>query len=290
VDDRLAGVVVEDAGGDDRRGRGAGQPDPALVDEEDTIGVAVEGEPDVGAHLEHPCTQVRLVLGLDGIGRVVGEGAVELPVHDLEVEGQWLEHGGDDQSTHAVRGVRDDLERAQRIDVDEGPHVGGERTEQVLRADGAVGRGVLDTTGERRLGDLADGTEPRVLAHRPSPRLTELDAVVLRRIVRRGEHRPRGVEGSCGEVQQVGGGQAEVDDIEALRAHAVRERRDHLDPRRPHVPGDEHPCGVGVAATDEAGEADPDGSGDGVVELLRHEPAHVVGLEDLIEVTHGGAP
>ena len=36
--------------------------------------------------LEHPGLEVALVLGLDRVGRVVREGAVELAVHDLEVE------------------------------------------------------------------------------------------------------------------------------------------------------------------------------------------------------------
>ena len=49
-----------------------------LVNEEHPVGVAVEGEPDVGAVFEHRRLQVLLVLGVQRIGRVVREGPVEL--------------------------------------------------------------------------------------------------------------------------------------------------------------------------------------------------------------------
>ena len=62
------------------------RPLALLVDQEHPVGVAVEGQPDVGADLEHPGLQVGLVLRLDRVGRVVGEGAVELAVDDLEIE------------------------------------------------------------------------------------------------------------------------------------------------------------------------------------------------------------
>ena len=72
--------------GDDRRGERAGDELALVVDEEHPVGVAVEGEADVGAGLEHPGLEVDQVLGLDGVGRVVREGAVELAVEDVELE------------------------------------------------------------------------------------------------------------------------------------------------------------------------------------------------------------
>ncbi len=75
--------------------------------------------------------QVDQVLGLDRVGGVVRERAVELREQDLEVEGQLREHAGDDEAAHAVGGVGDDLERPQRREVDEATHVVGEVGEQV---------------------------------------------------------------------------------------------------------------------------------------------------------------
>ena len=59
---------------------------PLLVDEEAAVGVAVEGQPDVGALGDHPGLEVAQVGGLDRVGLVVGEGAVELEVHRHQVD------------------------------------------------------------------------------------------------------------------------------------------------------------------------------------------------------------
>ena len=67
-----------------------------LVDAEDAVGVTVEGEADVGTGLEHAGLEVPEVLDVDRVGLVVREGAVELGVHHLEVEGQLGEHGRHD--------------------------------------------------------------------------------------------------------------------------------------------------------------------------------------------------
>ena len=73
VHDRLARVLGQDARGDDRGGGRARHRLGLVVDEEHPVGVAVEGEPDVGADLEH--------LGLEvargsraGSGRPGGSG------------------------------------------------------------------------------------------------------------------------------------------------------------------------------------------------------------------------
>ncbi len=68
---------------------------------------------------------------MDGIGRVVGEGSVELAEEDPDVEGKPLEDDRDDQTTHAVGGVSHDAQRLEGVDVDEGPHVDGVFLEQV---------------------------------------------------------------------------------------------------------------------------------------------------------------
>ena len=113
VQDRGAGFLGQHALGDDRGGDRAGDRLAEVVDEEDPIGVAVEGEADVGARLEDPRLEVDEVVGVERVGRVVREVAVELAVHDLDVDRQRREHGGDDEATHAVGGVGHDLQRAR---------------------------------------------------------------------------------------------------------------------------------------------------------------------------------
>ena len=199
-----------------------------LVDEEHPVGVAVEGEADVGADLEHPGLEVAQVLGLDRIGRVVREGAVELAVQDLEVDRQALEHGRHDEAAHAVGRVGHDLERAQR------------RPSTKERTWSAKARS-RSSDSRPPAGPVAGGTpsaaialisrRPDVLADRPGAGQAQLDAVVLGGVVRRREHRAGGVEGAGREVHEVGGGQAEVDDVEALR-RAPRRRT----PRRARRP------------------------------------------------------
>ncbi len=148
VQDGGAGLLLEHAHGHQGGGGRTREPHAPLVDHEDAVGVAVEGEPDVGADLADPGAQVPLVLGLDRIGRVVREGAVELRVQDLEVERQGVEHRRDHQAAHAVGGVDHHLERPERRRVDERADVVGEGAEQVERGAGA-------RRGHRRHGSRA---------------------------------------------------------------------------------------------------------------------------------------
>ena len=78
VEDGGPGVLGQHGPGHQGGGERARHRLGPLVDEEDAVGVAVEGQADVGAVLEHRLLQVDEVLGLDRVGRVVGEGAVEL--------------------------------------------------------------------------------------------------------------------------------------------------------------------------------------------------------------------
>ena len=74
------GSLGQLAHGDERRQRRRVDDLAALVDDEAAVGVAVEGQAEVGAVLAHGTLQVAQVLRLDRVGLVVREGAVELEV------------------------------------------------------------------------------------------------------------------------------------------------------------------------------------------------------------------
>ncbi|KAG1649261.1 hypothetical protein GQR58_029159 [Nymphon striatum] len=67
--------------------------------------------------------QVHQVLGLNWIGWVIWECAVEFRIQMIDLERQVCESGWRHEPTHAVGGVDDNLERAQRGDVDEAVQV-----------------------------------------------------------------------------------------------------------------------------------------------------------------------
>ena len=220
------------------------RPWPEFVDHEDSVGVAVEREAEVEATRHHACSQVALVGRLQRVGGMVRERAVELGVHDLEFDaGQPLHHRRHDESAHAVGGVGDDLHRADVGRVDEADHVLDELGEQVLFGAGAALRCRRERrTVEHLFGDPLDVGQPGVDTDRTSTRQAQLHAVVSGRVVRRGEHRARGVERSRREVHQVGRGEADVDHVEAVLEQALRERVEQLRSRRAHVAGDDDPA------------------------------------------------
>ncbi len=207
-----AGVPLEHGGGDDRGGERAGEQLALVVDEEHPIGIAVEGEADVGTGGEHARLEIDLVLGLDGVGRMVRERAVELAVEDIELEGQTGEHGGSDEATHPVGGVGHDLERSELRHVDERVDVVDEGRQGILAGRRSGGRDRREP-GE---GVRTDDLKARLHADRLGAGEAQLDAVVLRRVVRRGELGTRCVEVPRREEELVGRRQAQVDDIDAL--------------------------------------------------------------------------
>ena len=106
---------------------------PLLVDDEAAVGVAVEGQADVGPLGDDPRLEVDQVLRLDRVGLVVGEGAVELEVHRHELDRSVPSRVEDRRrgvAGHAVAGVDDDLEPAAR-DRRQREQVGGVLVEHV---------------------------------------------------------------------------------------------------------------------------------------------------------------
>ncbi len=87
VDDRAAGVLGELAGGDEGGDGGRRDRFAALVDHEAAVGVAVEGEAEVGALGADAGLEVHDVGGVERVRLMVGERAVQLEVHRDEGEG-----------------------------------------------------------------------------------------------------------------------------------------------------------------------------------------------------------
>ena len=76
-------------------------------------------------------------VGIDRIGRVVRERAVEVGEQMVQGHRQPLHDGGHDEPAHAVGRVGDDGERTHGADVDERQHVLDVRLEQVAALDRA---------------------------------------------------------------------------------------------------------------------------------------------------------
>ena len=118
-----------------------------------------------------------------------------------------------------------------------------------------LGRAAGAHSSEQGLGGGLDLGQPGVLADGPGAGQAELQPVVPGRVVGGGEHGAGRVEAAGGEVEQVGGGQPEIDDRPPLRPGAIGEGRGQLDPRFAHVPGHQQRRGPG-----EAGHGHADGT------------------------------
>ena len=148
--------------------------------------------------------------------------------------GQALEHLGHDQAAHAVGGVGDDLAAGVSSDGSTNDTTwsanSSSRSTRRSRARGvAAGAGRSPSSTASAIALIVG--QAGVGADRAGPGQAQLDAVVLGRVVRGGEHRARRVERPGGEVDEVGRHQAEVDDVDALRRARRRRRRPRA--RRP---------------------------------------------------------
>jgi hypothetical protein len=221
VQDRGAGVPFEHALRHERGHQGATHAVGVFVHQEHTVGVAVEGQAQVSSVLDHRALHVFLVAGIDRIRRVVGKGAVELHVQGDQLRGEPFEQLRDHQAGHAVRRVRDDGERSERVEVDESEEMPKVLLEHVpVLHPAAVSR----RRGKVALGDGPDVQQARLLADGPGPGEAELQPVVLRGVVAGREHGPRDVQPAAGEIDHVRRSQPDVHDAGALRQDAAGER------------------------------------------------------------------
>ena len=88
VDDGRARLVSQLAGRDERGEHRRADDLALLVHDEAAVGVAVEGQADVGLVLDDRLLQVAQVRRVDRVGLVVGERAVQLEVQRDQVKGR----------------------------------------------------------------------------------------------------------------------------------------------------------------------------------------------------------
>ena len=200
--------------------------------------------------------------------------------------GQHLEHRGDHQAAHAVGGVGHHLQRLEDRRCRRTSGRGRRRRRAGRRW---CGRPWWRRPGRPVRASSRTSARPESSAHGAGAGQAELDAVVLGRVVRGGEHGAGRVAGAGGEVQEVGGRQAEVDHVDALGADAVAEGVGQLHTRGPHVSRDEDLGHRTPLVEGEVGEGGTDGVATGCVDLIGIGAPNVVRLEDGIEVRHGPA-
>jgi hypothetical protein len=229
------------------------------------------------ADVDHLAAQVGEVLRLERVGLVVGEGAVELEVHRDELDVEAGEHRRHRVSGHAVARIDDHRQpaAAHRHEPEQVGGVVGERVAPLDSTGGAVAGGLGGRAG---LDQPLDVGETALPADRRGAGAAQLDPVVLRGVVAGGEHRPGHVEAAGGEVELVGGGEPDVDHVDAAGVESPGERAGQRRRGGAHVVAHHHTAARGQAL--DGGEGRADAPRDVLVELVGHETADVVGLED----------
>ena len=127
IDQALGTLDIEDHTATGVRAQGVPcQDDKVLVGPEDFAGVihhtqpvaiAIQGNAHVGLGLLHLGDQVAQVLGLEGIGHVVGEGAIRLAIEGNDLAPEGGEGLDRDRTGHAVPGIDDHFQGAGQLDL-----------------------------------------------------------------------------------------------------------------------------------------------------------------------------
>jgi hypothetical protein len=178
------------ADGDQRGDRRRRDRLAALVDDEAAVGVAVEGQPDVGAVLaDRACRSTRLA-GSSGLASWLGKVPSSSKYSGARAAAAGRRARRHGVPAHAVAGVDDDLQRPDAGQVDQRAQVAAysasrsrSLTVPPARRSGVGRRGALGAPRGSR--------QPGVLPDRGGAGPAQLDAVVLRRVVAGGEHRAR---------------------------------------------------------------------------------------------------
>ncbi len=121
VDHRLGPGPGQDVARQQRREEVARHELAGVVDEEAAVGVAVEGDAQVGLVLADLADDELAVLRQERVGLVVGEAAVGVQEVGDGVDVEALEDRGQIDARHPVGRVEDHPQAADRVRVDEAP-------------------------------------------------------------------------------------------------------------------------------------------------------------------------
>jgi hypothetical protein len=239
VDDLLPRVVGQNATGDQRGDRAPRERLPGVVEEERTVGVPVEGDPQVEAASPDQILQVGEIFWNERVGRMIGERAVGLEVEPGEACHDPIEDLLDGNPRHPVAAVDGDPQRTDRFGGDDREKVIDVTGDRIHPPDLALMVG--DERGAR-LDVGSDLDEPGVRADRRRAGTAQFDPVVDRRIVRRRDNRARHVLGAREVVHRVGGDLAEIDHIGPGTGDPAGHRLEETTGGGPAVPPDRaHP-------------------------------------------------
>ena len=205
---------------------------------------------------------------------MVGEGSVEFEEERDDAAGQVFEDVRHGQAGHAVAGVDRDLERLDRVALDEAEAVLGEVVEHFP---------AFELT--QHLAERADVAARQAVAQRAQAGVErdrlravagELHAVVVGRIVRGRDHDTAGESiAAHGEIERVGRDQADVGHVRAALGRTARQRFEESRARRAHVPADDHRVDAELGD-----EGAPDCVSRRLVEFGREDAAQIIALED----------
>ena len=276
MDDRRARVLLKRAGGNQRGDRGRRDGLTPLVNHEAAVRVAVEGQADVGALFHGELLKVHKVLRVQRVRLVVGEGAVELEVQRADVH--VPQHRRHCHAGHAVGRVHRDNKLAARGHRHKFAQVGGVLLQGVMLIDDSRFPLVPRHALEDHAANLA---QAGVRGHRGRTRAAELDAVVLRRVVRGGEHGARAALGAGDEVELVGGRQAQQGHVDPLAGGALGEDVCKRRRGRAHVVADSD-AGLAFPAQD-VRERRASGADEVLVDGLADDAADVVRLDNALQ-------
>ena len=186
----------------------------------------------------HPLDDHPPVLLQQRVRLVVGELAVGLEVHLLQLERQLLQDRPDHRPGHPVAAVDDDLHRLHLGRVDEGEGVGAELVPDVDLLERAAAGRVAEAGFDLGL-DVADAG---VAGERQRPLADQLDPGVGLGVVRGGDHRAA-VELARADqvVEHLGRDHAGVEHGRALGDQPVAQLRRHRRRGQPHVAAEPDP-------------------------------------------------
>ena len=229
----------------------------------------------------HPVFDQLAVLRQQWVRLVVGELSVGLEVHLVQLQPQAAQAGADHRPRHAVAAVDDDLQRLDRVGVNE-----RERVRSVFVPDVDLLEGAAAGGGAKSGFDLAPHIADAGFTRQGQrPLADELDAGVGLRVVGGGHHGAAVQLARADQVvEHLGRDHARVEHRRALEDQPVAQLRRHRRRRQAHVTAKADPQLARLLAAQprqHTSEGAADGKRRRLVHFLAVEATDVVSLEDL---------